>query len=360
VSDKLYLRPLGLIWGEAASTAAAEGAALRIAGGPAACTAFEIIEGPPGKAKRRILPARDLAPSREPQIEALLARITAPRTPVAGIALDRPVIMGIVNVTPDSFSDGGDFAASESAVAHGRRLAAEGAAIVDIGGESTRPGARAIDAEEELRRILPVLGGLNGLGVPISVDTRKAAVMAAAVAAGAAIINDVAALGHDPDALVTAARLDVPVILMHAKGDPRNMQDNPVYEDVVLEVYDFLQTRIGAAETAGIARERLIVDPGLGFGKTLEHNLALISGAAIFHGLGVPLLVGISRKRTIGTITGESDPKRRLAGSIGAALAAAAQGVQMLRVHDVRETRQALDGWLAAVSGRWVRPARAS
>jgi dihydropteroate synthase len=355
VSDRIYLRPLGLIWGDAASGAISEGAALPVAAGPAACLAFEVIEGAAGRAKRRIVAARELAASGEPQIKALLERITSPRSPVASVALGRPAIMGIVNVTPDSFSDGGDFAAAESAVAHARQLAAEGAQIIDIGGESTRPGAREIGEAEELRRVLPVLDGLRGLTRPISIDTRKAGVMAAAVECGAAIINDVAALAHDPHALAAVARLRVPVVLMHAKGDPRTMQDNPVYDDVLLEVYDFLEARIGAAEEAGIPRGRLIADPGLGFGKTLDHNLALLAGMAVFHGLGVPLLAGASRKRMIAAMTGESDPKRRMPGSIGAALAAAGQGVQILRVHDVAATRQALDCWLASTSGRWVK-----
>jgi dihydropteroate synthase len=357
LSDRIYLRPLGLVWGAAAEIAVADGVALPIAGGPSACLAFEVIEGVPGRARRGIVPARDLAQSGDAEIGRLLGAITRARAPIAGVALHPPAIMGIVNVTPDSFSDGGDFAAAESAVAHARRLAAEGAEIVDIGGESTRPGSEAVDEAEEMRRVLPVLDGLDGLAAPISIDTRKASAMTAAVERGAAIINDVSALAHDPAALAVAARLGVPVVLMHAQGDPRSMQENPVYEDVLLEVYDFLDARIAAAEAAGISRDRLIVDPGLGFGKTLDHNLALLAGMALFHGLGVPLLVGASRKGMIGRMTGETDAKRRMPGSIGAALAAAGQGVQILRVHDVAATRQARDCWLASISGRWVKSA---
>ncbi|NJM35665.1 MAG: dihydropteroate synthase [Rhodomicrobium sp.] len=261
--------------------------------------------------------------------------------------------MGIVNVTPDSFSDGGDFAAPDLAAAHARQLAAEGADIVDIGGESTRPGAAAIDEAEELRRIVPVLERLADLSVPISIDTRKAGVMERAIGLGASIINDVSALTHDPEAFEAAARLGVPVVLMHAQGDPRTMQDAPAYEDVLLDVYDFLEGRIAAAEAAGIPRGRLIADPGIGFGKTLDHNLALLSGIGIFHGLGVPILVGVSRKRMIGTIGGETDPKRRLPGSIGAMLPCAGQGVQIFRVHDVAASRQALSCWQASASGVW-------
>jgi dihydropteroate synthase len=357
LSDRIYLRPIGFVWGAAAKIAAADGAALPIACGPAVCLAFEVIEGAAGRAKRRIVPARDLADSGDAQIGRLLGRITRARAPIAGVALHPPAIMGIVNVTPDSFSDGGDFAAAESAVAHARRLAAEGAQIIDIGGESTRPGAEAVDEAQELRRVLPVLDGLEGLAAPISIDTRKTSMMTAAVERGAAIINDVSALAHEPAALATAARLAVSVVLMHAQGDPRSMQENPVYEDVLLEVYDFLDARIAAAEAAGIPRDRLIADPGLGFGKTLDHNLALLAGMALFHGLGVPLLVGASRKGMIGRITGESDARRRMPGSIGAALAAAGQGVQILRVHDVAATRQARDCWLASIAGRWAKPA---
>lgn len=353
---RLYLRPVGFLWGGAAAEAAAEGAAIRVAGGPSACLGFEVIEGPPGAAKRRFVGARDLAASAEAEIKRLLARIAAPREPLGTIPLTRPLVMGIVNVTPDSFSDGGDFIDAEKAAAHARTLADEGADIVDIGGESTRPGAEPVDEAEELRRVLPVIAALGKLDAPISIDTRKASVMTAAAAKGASILNDVSALTHDPAALATAARLRLPVVLMHAKGDPRTMQDDPRYDDALLEVYDFLEARINAAEAAGLRRENLIADPGIGFGKTLDHNLALLAGIGLFHALGTPILVGVSRKRMIGTITGQSDPKRRAPGGIGAALAAAAQGVQIFRVHDVAETRQALDVWFAAAQGVWSAP----
>jgi dihydropteroate synthase len=349
LSDALYLRPLGLLWGKAASQACAERMALPVAGGPAACLAFEIIERAAGGTVRRLASAPDLAASGEPRIKGLLERIIAPRPAIAGLSFDRPLIMGIVNVTPDSFSDGGDFETAERALAHLGRMAREGADILDIGGESTRPGAAPVGEAEELRRVLPVIGGAADLRRPISVDTRKARVMREAVRAGAAIINDVAALTYESAALETAARAQVPIILMHAQGDPRTMQDNPAYDDVLLDVYDFLEARIRAAEAAGITRSMLIADPGIGFGKTVQHNLALLAGVSIFHGLGVPLLLGASRKRFIGAITGESEPKRRGPGSIGVALAAAAQGVQIFRVHDVAETRQALDCWLASL-----------
>ena len=354
MSQELYLRPTGFIRGDAATEARNQGAAVPIAGGPLCCLGFDVIEGAPGMAKRRFAPARDIRASAEPDIRRLLGRLAAPRSAIAGITVDRTRIMGIVNVTPDSFSDGGDFHQAEAAALHARRLAAEGAEFIDIGGEFTRPGSEAVGEDEELRRIGPVLQRLQGLPAAISVDTRKANVMRAAVAGGAALINDVSALAHDPDALATVAALGCPVVLMHAKGDPRTMQDDPIYADVLLEVFDFLDSRIEAAAEVGIPRDQMLVDPGIGFGKTIEHNLALLAGIGLFHTLGAPILLGVSRKRFIGTISGQTDPKRRMSGSIGAALAAASQGVQILRVHNVGETRQALDSWEASLTGRWL------
>lgn len=259
-----------------------------------------------------------------------------------------PLIMGIVNVTPDSFSDGGAFFDAEAAIAHGLRLAEEGADILDIGGESTRPGADPVDLDEELRRVLPVIEGLAGrTDAVLSIDTRKAAVMTAALDAGAEIINDVSALRHDPDALATAAATQAPIVLMHARGAPKTMQDDPRYEDVVGEVAAFFEARIAACAEAGIPRARLILDPGVGFGKRLEHNLALIRATPRFRALGCPVLVGASRKSFIGMLEETvgapvSKADRRLGGSIAAALAGAAAGAAILRVHDVAETRQAL------------------
>lgn len=353
MSGKLYLRPTGFIWGDVAVEARAQAAALPVAGGPVFCLGFEVIEGVPGTAKRSYASAQDIAASSEAEIRRLLDHLTAARYDIAGVALDRPRLMGIVNVTPDSFSDGGDFADAEIAAAHARQLMAEGAAFIDIGGESTRPGAEVVGEDEELRRIRPVLERLQGLEAAISVDTRKAGVMRAAIENGAGLINDVSALSHDADALATAVALRCPVVLMHAKGDPRTMQDNPTYADVLLEVYDELAARIEAAEAAGMTRRLMIADPGIGFGKTIEHNLALLADVGLFHTLGVPLLLGVSRKRFIGMMTGQTDPKKRVSGSIGAALAAAGQAVQILRVHDVGETRQALDSWHASTTGRW-------
>ena len=346
--EKLYLRPIGLLYGAAAEAAVAEGVALPLAGGPIAFAAAELIEGEAGSARRRIFTARALADSREPHFARLLERVTAPLPPFAGIALDRPVLMGIVNVTPDSFSDGGLYDSKEDAIVHAAELAADGAAIVDIGGESTRPGSDPTEAGQEGTRVLPVINGLKGIGAVISIDTRKASVARAAAKAGAKIFNDVSALTYDNQSLEVAKEAEFAVVLMHAQGEPKTMQDNPRYADVVLEVFDHLEARIEAAVAAGIDRSRIAADPGLGFGKTLEHNLALLSHTSLFHGLGVPLLIGASRKRFIQGVAGGTGPSAREPGSQAAAIVAAAQGAQILRVHDVAGTRQALGVWRAS------------
>ena len=271
--------------------------------------------------------------------------------PFAGLSLDKPLLMGIVNVTPDSFSDGGLYDMTEGAIEHAAELAQAGAAIVDIGGESTRPGSEGVDEQNELARVLPVLEGLKGIRATISIDTRKASIARAAAKAGAKIFNDVSALTFDSSSLAVAAGTGMSIVLMHAQGEPRTMQDNPAYADVVLELYDYLQERIEATEAAGIPRARIAVDPGLGFGKTLAHNLALISHTSLFHGLGVPLLVGASRKRFIKGIAGGEVPASREPGSQAAAIAAAAQGAQIFRVHEVAATRQALDVFRASMLG---------
>ena len=257
------------------------------------------------------------------------------------LKLDRPRIVGVVNVTPDSFSDGGEHATTQAAVAHGLRLVEEGADALDIGGESTRPGARPISVDEEIARVIPVIERLaHETGVPISIDTSKPAVMRAAVAAGAGMINDVYALRSE-GALQAAAELGVPVVLMHMQGEPRTMQDAPHYDDVVAEVRRFLADRIFTCELAGIEKSRLVVDPGFGFGKTLEHNLALLANLEAFSDLGVPLLAGLSRKHMIGQITGRA-PDQRAAGSVAAHLLAAERGARLLRTHDVAPLRDAL------------------
>ncbi len=257
-------------------------------------------------------------------------------------ALDRPLVMGIVNVTPDSFSDGGRFLDPRHAIDHGRQLLEEGADILDVGGESTRPGARAVSVQEELDRVLPVIEGLRGDGAVLSVDSMKPEVMQAALAAGAALVNDVDAL-RAPGALEAVASSGCGVCLMHMRGRPRDMQQSPEYEDVVAEVEAFLRERAAAAEAAGIARERILIDPGFGFGKTLAHNIALFKNLPRFADIA-PVLVGVSRKSMLGAITGR-ETADRLAASVAAALLAVQCGAALVRVHDVKETVDAIRVW---------------
>lgn len=266
------------------------------------------------------------------------------------LVLDRPRVMGILNVTPDSFSDGGAYATTEAAVEHGLKMAAEGADLLDVGGESTRPGADEVGLDEELRRVIPVIERLaREATVPISVDTSKPEVMRAAVAAGAGMINDVQALRRD-GALEAAASLQVPVVLMHMRGEPRSMQSDPAYDDVVAEVHRFLAERMFAAEMAGIDKKRLLVDPGFGFGKNTAHNLTLLAQLRRFSDLGVPLLVGLSRKRTIGELTGRAESAGRTFGSVAAHLLAVERGARLVRVHDVAATVDALKVWQAVAT----------
>jgi dihydropteroate synthase len=255
---------------------------------------------------------------------------------------DAPVLMGIVNVTPDSFSDGGRFTDPAKAIGHGRRLAAEGAVILDIGGESTRPGADPVPAEEEQARVIPVLEGLRDSGAVLSIDTRNAATMRAALKAGAGMVNDISALTHDPDSLRVAADSDCLVCLMHMQGGPKTMQDAPRYEDVLKEIYDYLAGRIEACERAGVNRSRLLIDPGIGFGKTQDHNLTILKNIDYFRALDVPVLLGASRKRFIESLCPGAGPQDRLPGSLSACVAAYARGIRHFRVHDVAETAQAL------------------
>ena len=275
------------------------------------------------------------------------------------LRLDRTRVMGIVNVTPDSFSDGGEHATADAAIAHGVRLAEEGADLLDVGGESTRPGADEVPLEEELRRVIPVIEGLvRATSLPVSIDTSKPEVMRAAVAAGAGMINDVYALRRE-GALEAAAALGVPVVLMHMLGEPRSMQEAPAYDDVVSDVHRFLAERIFAAEMAGIAKARLPVDPGFGFGKNREHNLALLARLEAIAELGVPVLAGLSRKKTIGDLTDRADPHDRVAGSVAAHLVAAQRGAKLVRVHDVAPTVDALKVWAAIAAQPAVRPREA-
>lgn len=266
------------------------------------------------------------------------------------LALDRPRVCGIVNVTPDSFSDGGRFVDPQVAVEHGLRLVAEGADLLDVGGESTRPGAAEVSAADEIARVVPVIEALaRRTSVPLSIDTGKPQVMRAAVAAGAGLINDVRALRGD-GALDAAAELGVPVCLMHMQGEPRTMQDDPRYDDVVGEVHRFLAERLFACQMAGIDKKKILVDPGFGFGKTLEHNLALLRALARFAELA-PVVAGLSRKSMIAALTGRQVPAERVAGSAAAALIAVQRGAAIVRVHDVATTRDALAVWQAVAQG---------
>jgi dihydropteroate synthase len=280
---------------------------------------------------------------------ALWAAITGARTPLTlgarTVRLDQPQVMGILNVTPDSFSDGGQFENGDAAAEAGADMAAAGAAIIDVGGESTRPGSTMVWEGDEIERAVPVIRRLAAGGAAVSADTRKAEVMRAAIEAGAGMINDVSALTFDPRSTEVLAASTVPVVLMHHQGDPATMQDDPRYGDVLVEVYLWLEQRIAAAEGAGVDRSRILVDPGFGFGKTVAHNLEMMNGLALFHGLGCPVVLGASRKRTIGALDREVPADQRLAGSLALALKAVEQGAQIVRVHDVPETIQAVRVW---------------
>jgi dihydropteroate synthase len=282
----------------------------------------------------------------------MLERLTAPRAPICGIRFDAPSLMGILNVTPDSFSDGGQHFDPTQALAHARAMETAGAAMIDVGGESTRPGAAEVELSEEIQRTAPVIRALRAASdIPISIDTRKAAVAQAAQEAGATLVNDVAGLTFDPALAPFCAKAGLPVCLMHAQGTPDVMQKNPVYENVALDIFDWLEERLIKAEAAGIPRAQVIIDPGIGFGKTQDHNLTLLQNLSLFHGLGCAVLLGVSRKRFIGALSGVEVASERVHGSIAVALAGVAQGVQILRVHDVAETAQALRLWQAATSG---------
>ena len=282
----------------------------------------------------------------------VLERLTAARAPIAGCDMSRPNLMGILNVTPDSFSDGGRYLEPDAAVAQARLMQESGAEIIDVGGESTRPGAETVDVAEEIKRVQPPISAISEeMGTPVSIDTRKAAVAEAALDAGATIVNDVSGFTFDPALAALCAARNVPVCVMHAQGDPQTMQRDPQYENVLLDVYDFLSERIESLVAQGIARSQIIIDPGIGFGKTLEHNLMLLRNLSLFHSLGCPILLGASRKRFIGTISGADIADTRMPGSVAIALHAMMQGIQIIRVHDVAETRQAFALWRAVEFG---------
>lgn len=327
-----------------------DGKVARLAGGLCWFASVELLTVEGGKrVAAELLPVEGLEGRFDDDLAAQWQALTAARHPLQLgeriVRLDQPQVMAILNATPDSFSDGGQFADAQSAAEAGARMAAEGAAIIDVGGESTRPGASLVWEGDEIERVVPVIRQLAGGGAAVSVDTRKAAVIEAALAAGARLVNDVSALTFDPRAPDVLAASGAPVILMHHQGAPETMQDNPRYDDVLVEVYEWLEERIAAAEAAGIPRSNILIDIGFGFGKSVAHNLELMNGLALFHSLGCPIVVGASRKRTIGALSNEAAADQRLGGSIAFALKAAEQGAQVLRVHDVPETVQALRVW---------------
>jgi dihydropteroate synthase len=327
-----------------------DGQVVRLAGGLAWFSAVELIEvDGNSRASSELLSVQEFHERLDDELTSQWDRLTGVRAALQLgdriVRIDQPQVMGIVNATPDSFSDGGQFADAGEAAAAGARMSEAGAAIIDVGGESTRPGSKAVWEGDEIERVEPVIRQLAAGGVAVSADTRKADVMTAALAAGARMINDVSALTHDDRSAGTVAAAGVPVVLMHHKGDPATMQDNPRYDDVVVEVYFWLEERIATAQAAGIDRSRILVDIGFGFGKSVAHNLELMNSLAIFHSLGCPLVVGASRKRTIGALSNEAPADRRLGGSLAFALKAVEQGAQVIRVHDVPETVQALKIW---------------
>ncbi len=350
MTTRTYLRPTGFV----DSPFGHDGKVARLAGGLLWFSAVEVVRFESGRLAGNELRTVE---SLEAEVEAMPAeaaatwkKITSPRVPLSvgarTIRLDQPQVAGIVNATPDSFSDGGRNEDPDAAAEAGHAMAAAGAALVDVGGESTRPGAKPVWEGDEVKRVLPVIERLARAGTAVSVDTRKEAVMEAALAAGAGLVNDVSALLYDDRSAEVVARAGCPVVLMHHQGSPETMQQAPHYERPVLfEVYDWLEERIEAAVAAGIERASIVVDPGIGFGKTVQHNLQILNGLSLLHGLGCAIMLGASRKRLIGALSGEAPADQRLAGSIALALKGADQGVQLLRVHDVPETVQALRVW---------------
>ncbi len=351
---RLYFRPTAFV----DAPFGLDGRVLRLAGGLLWFSALEVIAV---AGERRV--ASDLVTVAalggfvgglpEPQralVETTIARIVAVRPPIRlgerVVRLDQPQVMAILNITPDSFSDGGRFEMDpEGAAGAAVTMAAAGAAIIDVGGESTRPRAPTVWEGDEIARTLPVIERLARSGTAVSIDTRKAAVMEAALGGGAHMVNDVSGLLYDPRSAAVVARAACPVVLMHHQGTPETMQDAPIYGDALIEVYDWLAARIDAAVAAGIERSRILIDPGIGFGKAVRHSLAILNGLSLFHGLGCPIVLGVSRKRVIGALSNEAPVEERIGGSLTLALAGIAQGVQIVRVHDVAETVQAVRVW---------------
>ncbi len=339
---RTLIRPTGFV----DSPFGHDGKVARLAGGLNWFATVELIHA---NGEREIAPVDGIEDRFDDAMSADWQRLTSPRHPLVmgerTIRLDQPQVMGIVNVTPDSFSDGGAFADAQAAAEAGADMTAAGAAILDVGGESTRPGAKAVWEGDEIERVQPVVQRLAAGGQAVSIDTRKASVAEAALSAGARLINDVSAMRFDPRMAEVATATGTPIVLMHASGDPLTMQDDPRFDDVLVDVFLWLERRIRQVEEAGISRDKILVDPGIGFGKTVAHNLALVNGLAIFHGLGCPIVLGASRKRMIGALANEAPADQRLAGSLTLALKAVEQGAQIVRVHDVPETVQAIKVW---------------
>jgi dihydropteroate synthase len=347
-ASQLWLRPLGLLAGKVAAMAIERELALPLAGGTKAFAAAELLARRSGGVAAAVAPLPRLRSWAEKQnapvktrVTRLLAALSEKRPPWAGFALDRPVIMGILNVTPDSFSDGGAFIDPARAIERGRALLSAGADIIDVGGESTRPGATPVAPHDELRRVEQVVRELASTGAAVSIDTRHADVMEGALAAGARIVNDITALSGDPRSPAVAARAKAHVVLMHMQGEPQTMQQAPHYDLASIEIADYLDGRIAACEVSGVAKARIAVDPGIGFGKGPAHNFEILARLALFHGLGCGVLVGVSRKSVVGGLA-NTPIGERLPGSLAGAIYAFGQGVQILRVHDVAETRQAI------------------
>jgi len=353
LSGKLYLLPTGLVSGEQAAAAITSGNGWPVAEGALAFTAGAVILRDGDTAWVSLAPYAELVDWSEAEGEEvarhmgrLVRRIGARREKWGGLALDRPLVMGIVNTTPDSFSDGGVNYDPDVAIYHALDMVDAGASIIDVGGESTRPGAAPVSREEELARVLPVIRALAERGIVVSIDTRHAEVMGPAMEAGARIINDVTAL-ESPGALEAAARTGAAVCLMHMQGEPQTMQADPHYSCAPLDIYDYLARRIEACEAAGIARGRICTDPGIGFGKNVDHNAQLLASLALYHGLGCPMLLGASRKTFVAKLSKGEAPTDRLPGTLAAHLAGLDAGCQIIRVHDVAETVQAVKVWQA-------------
>lgn len=344
-SARLYLRPVQF----ADTPVNRDGEVARLAGGLNWFAAYELIAVEGGeRILQQTIAIADLPD--DDRIRSIAARITAPRPALQlgerTIRLDQPQVMGIVNVTPDSFSDGGKHRADPAGAAQaGTDMAAAGAAIIDVGGESTRPGADAVWEGDEIARTTPAIERLATSGTAVSIDTRRAAVMEAALAAGAHLVNDVAALLYDPRALEVVAKAGCPVVLMHSPDPAKGPHGDGGYKDVLIDVYDWLEARVAAVIAAGVDRSKILIDPGIGFGKTLQDNLALLNGLAIFHGIGCGIVLGASRKRMIGALANEAPADQRLGGSVALALKGADLGAQLIRVHDAYETVQALRVW---------------